>query len=276
MDEKDIIKKLESARLKELPMAAAKAHVKNALLSGAVLKQRQPVFSSFRYAALLAAVFAASVATYYVIDNMEEGRQFNKNGGVWSTYSDAQEGGNSVIWPAPSSASQNEFVMSAPGFGDTGYAVRVTGRTGNKFDLNYNYLGLVNRFSNDTSCPKCDGVNIKKYKGIMFRVKGKVPSGNILFVLPHESQECVPDRLTCKSLTGYADYEKDITNEITDKWTTVMIDFRKDLMQPYWTPAGSAVPVEKVLESVHLFKWQYKNGSGDLMELWIDDVQLYL
>ncbi len=275
MEEKDIIKKLESARLKQLPMAAAKAHVKSVLLNTAVNMERRAAPSAFRYAGVLAAVFAASVATYYVIDNMEEGRQFNKSGGVWSTYADSQEGGNSVIWPAPSSASQNQFVMSAPGFGEAGYAVRVTGRTGNKFDLNYNYLGVVNRFSNDTSCPKCAGVNIKKYKGIMFKVRGAVPSGSLYFILPYESNECISERLTCKSLTGYADYEKDITAEVAGSWTTVAIDFRKDLHQPYWTPPGVSVPVEKVLESVHLFKWQYKNGKGDLMDLWIDDVQLY-
>jgi hypothetical protein len=275
MDEKDIIKKLENARLPEMPMKAAKASARAVLLRSASGPGKKPVPAILRFAPVLAAMFAASVATYYVIDNMSEGRQFNKNGGVWSTYSDSQEGGNSVIWPAPSSASQNQFVMSRPGFGGTGYAVRVTGMTGTKPGLNYNYLGVVNRFSNDTSCPRCAGVNISRFKGIMFKVRGKITSGSLSFILPYESSECISERLTCKSLTDYADYEKDITADITDKWVTVMIDFKKDLSQPYWTPRDKTVQVEKVLDSVHLFKWQYRNGTGDLMDVWIADVQLY-
>ena len=55
----------------------------------------------------------------------------------------------------------------------------------------------------------------------------------------------------------------------------MQIDFRKDLAQPYWTPGNAKIDVERVLENIHLFKWQYKNGNGEQMELWIDDVQLY-
>ena len=42
-----------------------------------------------------------------------------------------------------------------------------------------------------------------------------------------------------------------------------------------WTPGKDRVDIEKVLESVHLFKWQYKNGNGELLDLWIGDVELY-
>ena len=30
-------------------------------------------------------------------------------------------------------------------------------------------------------------------------------------------------------MTEYADYEKEITGDMTDEWTTINIDFRKDL-----------------------------------------------
>jgi hypothetical protein len=272
MEEKDLIKKLESARLPEFRAEAAKAEVKKALFFAAPRKQ-QPAY--LKLVTAMAGMFAIAVATYYVIDNMDEGNKFNRNGGVWSTYCDVQEGGNSEIWPPAGSASANDFEMSEPGYGETGYAVKITGKSGQKLGLNYNYLGLVNRFSDESSCPTCKGTNIKKFKGIMFKVKGRITSGNLIFVLPHESNECVMDRLTCKSLTGYADYEKDITADVGAKWNTIAIDFRKDLSQPYWTAAAAKTEINKVLENVHLFKWQYKNGNGEEIELWIDEVQLY-
>lgn len=272
MEKKDLIKKLESARLPEFKVQAAKAEVKKALLAAAPQKKAP---SYIRLVTAMAGMFAIAVATYYVIDNMDEGNRFNNNGGVWSTYCDAQEGGNSEIWPPAGSASANEFEMTEPGYGGTGYAVKITGKTGDKMGLNYNYLGVVNRFSADSACPDCRGTNIKKFTGISFKLKGRITSGNLIFAIPHESNECVMERLTCRSLTGYADYEKDITADVGEKWKTVFIDFRKGLSQPYWTSSAAKTDINKVLENVHLFKWQYKNGTGEEIELWIDDVQLY-
>jgi hypothetical protein len=272
MEEKDLIYKLEKARLPEFTVSAAQAEAKKALFAAPQKKRPQ---SYLKLVTAMAGMFALAVATYYVIDTMDEGNRFNRNGGVWSTYCDAQEGGNSEIWPPAGTASANEFEMSQPGFGETGYAVMIKGKTGQKMGFNYNYLGVVNRFSSASACPACQGSNIRKYTGIMFKVKGRITSGNLTFVIPYESNECVPDRLTCKSLTGYADFERDITAEVGDRWQTVVIDFRKDLAQPYWTPGSAKSDIEKVLENIHLFKWQYKNGTGEEMELWIDDVQLY-
>ena len=179
MDENDIIKKLQEARLPEFSTEAHKAALKNVLLAAKPRVKRKFMPSYMKLIAATGMFAIAAVMTYYVIDNMNEGRNFNRNGGVWSTYSDAQEGGDSVIWPEPSSAAGNAFVMSQPGYGGSGWAVRVTGRSGTKLGLNYNYLGVVNRFSDDTSCPKCAGVNIRKYRGIMFKVRGRVPSGSL-------------------------------------------------------------------------------------------------
>ncbi len=272
MDEKEIIRMLEEARLPEFKVSAAREQAKKALFSAAKKRSKSP---SWKLVTALAGMFALAVTTYYMIDTMDEGNKFNRNGGVWSTYSDSQEGGNSVIWPPPSNRYENQFEMSAPGYGETGYAVRITGSSGIKLGQNYNYIGLVNRFSANSSCPKCQGSDISRHKGIMFKIKGRITSGQLFFILPYESSECVPDRITCKSLTGYADYEKEITFDVTDRWNTVTIDFRKDLKQPFWTPRDSIVEIENVLKSVHLFKWQYKNGGGETIEFWIDDVQLY-
>jgi len=276
MEEKDIIDKLKKARLPLFSLKATGKNVKKVIIG---VESKKEIIYIPEYLKILTAaaagLFFLTMATYYVVDNMDKGNNFNKNGGVWSTYSDEQEGGNSMVWPPPASVTGNDFIMSKPGFAGEKYAVRVTGVTGTKLGLNYNYFGVVNRFSSDSSCPKCIGVNIEKYNGIMFRIKGKITSGKLYFILPYEGSDCLPERLTCKSLTNYADYEKDITEEVKADWTMVVIDFRKDLIQPYWTPNNAVVPIDKVLENVHLFKWQFKNGDGQVVDFWIDNVRLF-
>lgn len=278
-NENEIIKFLREAKISGLKLDKNKRKLKNILMNITGRKQ-QTVMSFqmpvvFRYITAIAGFFVLAFVTYFVIDNMDDGDKFNRNGGIWSTYTDRHEGGNSVVWPNEHGYGNDEFIMSAPGFGNKGWAVRVTGRTGYKLGYNYNYLGVVVRFNSKSYCPECKGTNIRKYNGIRFKIKGNLQQGRLFFILPYESENCISERLTCDSLTEYADYEKDITDYIIDDWKTVMIDFRKDLSQPFWVKKDKIVDIEKVLETVHLFKWQYKNGNGEIMEIWIDDVELY-
>jgi len=279
-NKKEIIRILKNAKIDDLEMNDNKESTKSLLLKAAYAQKRKDVLHFqmpmvFKYIMTVAGFFALVFVTYFVIDNMDDGDKFNKNGGIWSTYSDRHQGGDSVVWPMEHGYGREEFVMSSPGFGNKGWAVRVTGRTGYKMGFNYNYLGVVVRFNSKSYCPECKGTNIRKYNGIRFKIKGNLQQGQLFFILPHESEKCVSERLTCDSLTDYADYEKDITTYVTNDWQTVMIDFRKDLSQPFWVKKEKIVNIEKVLETVHLFKWQYKNGNGQVMEIWLDDVELY-
>jgi hypothetical protein len=275
MDERDVIKKLTEAAFESPDMPAARSRLKTAIIKAS---QRKPHFLSGLMAKLVPSVFlvlAVAATTLYVIDNFNDGSKFNKNGGMWSTYSDAQEGGNSEVWPPAAGKAGNSFIMSQPGYGGTKYAARVTGRSGPAFGLNYNYLGFVVRFDANSSCPVCKGADIQKYTGIKFKIKGNLEGGKLFFILPYESSECVPDRVTCKSMTDYADYETDISSSVTADWTTVTLDFRNDLKQPYWTTKNRVFKVDDILKSVHLFKWQYTNGNGKVMDIWINDLVLF-
>jgi hypothetical protein len=256
-------------------MPSRKSALKNALINAAVKKTSAPLFTFKKISPVLIGLLAVAGAALYVVDNFDDGDKFNRNGGVWTTYSDAQEKGNSTVWPDAGHTASENFIMSQPGTGGTGYAARITGSTGDAFGLNYNYLGVVVRFDNKSSCPECRGSDIKKYNGIKFSVKGRLEGGQLYFILPYESNECIPERKTCGSLTGYADYETDITSQVHEDWSTVVINFRTDMKQPEWTPKADEVAVERVLENVHLFKWQYKNGNGKVMDLWIDDLVLF-
>jgi len=278
-DEKEIIKMITEGKIDNLKMDNNKENLKNILMNIAVKNKKTDkkiqIPLAFRYITAVAGFFVLFFITFYVVDNMDDGDKFNRNGGIWSTYSDRHQGGDSVVWPIEHGYGKDEFIMSAPGFGGKGWAVRITGRTGYKIGFNYNYLGVVVRFNSKSYCPECKGTNIRKYNGIRFKIKGNLQQGRLFFILPYESEECINERLTCASLTDYADFEKDITEYVTDEWKTVIIDFRKDLSQPFWVSKDKIFDIEKVLENVHLFKWQYKNGNGEIMDLWIDDVELY-
>ena len=278
MEEKDLIEKLNRAKLAGIKGETGKQVLKNALFKYAVSRAsvKKPDFIH-RYAAALsiAAVFAFTAVTIFVVDNMDDGDKFNKNGGVWSTYSDGHQGGNSYVWPPEFNAPGEGFIMSKPGYGNTGWAVRITGTTGNNLGYNYNYIGVVVRFDKKSQCPECQGSDISKYNGIRFKIKGNTAGGGVSFILPHESNKCVKERMTCESLTNYADYEKDITLSISGEWNEVTIVFRADLKQPDWAGRKYAADIEDVLKNVHLFKWQHKNGNGSPVEIWIDDVELF-
>jgi len=269
-----IEEKFKQAELTELKMETSKQALKARLLKAYSSRAKNTGFSWYIKAAAVAVACAFTYAAYTVIDNMDDGDRFNKNGGVWSTYSDAHQGGDSSVWPPEHATPGEGFIMSSPGYGGSGWAVKITGSTGYALGPDYNYLGVVVRFDKKSACPTCEGSDISAYKGISFRIKGDLKGGKLRFILPAESGKCDMERMTCVSRTEYADYEYEITDKVGREWQQVMISFRDDLKQPSWTPERNRVSMESVLKQVHLFKWQYKNGSGARMEIMLDDVAL--
>ncbi len=280
MDEKEIIQALERGAKKEMKSRVSGEALKRSLISAygskAGVEMRPKGFGFYFKFAAAAAVFAAFTAAmvFTIFDDMDDGDRFNKNGGIWSTYTDSHQGGDSAVWP-PETNEKVLFAMSKPGYGETGWAVRVTGKAGANLGRGYNYFGLVARFKEESACPQCRGTDISRYKGMVFRIKGDLKGGTLHLILPYESSECITERTTCKSLTGYADYYTDISDKAGQEWAAVMIDFRQDLQQPEWVPRSKRVDIDKVLKSVHLFKWQFSGADGEVMDLWIDDIQLY-
>ncbi len=271
----NIEEKIKQAELKELKLLKTKEALKAKLLSQYSKNKSNFVFSWYIKAAAVAVVCAFTYAAYTIIDNMDDGDRFNKNGGVWSTYSDKHQGGDSWVWPPEHSTPGEGFIMSSPGYGGTGWAVKIKGATGYALGPDYNYLGVVVRFDRKSACPSCVGSDISRYRGITFKIKGDLKGGKLRFILPAETNQCDIARMTCISRTDYADYEYEITDKVSGEWQNVSINFRDDLKQPVWTPEKYRVDIESVLKDVHLFKWQYKNGSGEQMEIMLDDVALF-
>ncbi|MFP4465714.1 MAG: hypothetical protein ACLFP1_01535 [Candidatus Goldiibacteriota bacterium] len=275
MEEKDFLEKIERAKLPAFPlekntMAAKKRFLAEAEKAGG--QKRRPVLRLLAAAALITA-FATT--TFYMVDNMNDGSRLNRDGGIWSTYSDYYRGGDSVVWPPEKETSAGGFVMSAPGFDEKGWAVRVTGTIGTKLNENYNYLGAVMRLKASSACPRCEGTDISGYKGVRFMMKGSLDGGVLQFVLPYESDECAQEGNTCRSMTNYADYSRDITEFAGDEWVQVVINFRQGLKQPSWAGRKYSYDIEEVLDKMHLFKWQYTGKPGSKADFWIDDVELF-
>lgn len=270
MEEKDLIKKLEKAGEHGISMPRNKAVLEVALMQEA--SKKHPL--ALRLIPVYMVIFAAAaVSVYMKVDyNNEEGK-VNDLGGIWCTYNDSYEGGNSVVWPPASTKGENSFVKSAPGSEGRGYAIRITGVAGTK--LGWDFIGVNTFLSPHATCPECAGIDLTRFTGVKFKIKGKVETGEVKFVLPHEARAVDNTRGICRTLTGYADYEADITKFITPEWKQVKLIFRKDFKQPPWAKPQDQVNIEKVLSDANLIKWQYSKGNGHRVDIWIDKLEFY-
>ena len=257
----------------DIEMPRHKALLKAALMkeAGAALKRPSILWKLVPALTLAAAV--AAVGLYMRIDYNNTDSKFNELGGIWCTYDDHYQGGTSTVWPPASTKGENNFVKSSPGSEGKGYAIRITGTAGNK--LGWDYIGVNTFLSPHSTCPECIGIDLTKFTGIKFKIKGTVEAGEVYFMLPHEAREIDKSRGICRSLTSYADYEADITKYITPQWKDVRINFRKDLKQPSWAKESDRVGIETVLSNANIIKWHYMNGQGHKVDIWIDKLEFY-
>ncbi len=273
MNEKDLIKKLKNTGKQKISMPRNEAVIKHALLDE--IEKKQFVFYKFVpvYTLIIFLIITAAIGIYMKVDYNNNPDNKNEIGGIWCTYDDRYLGGESSVWPHPPEKGENSFIKSEPGFNGKGYAVRITGVSGAK--LKEGFIG-VNTFLSDRSpCPECIGIDLTRFKGIKFKIKGKIEAGEVKFILPYEARAVDETKGICKNLTGYVDYEVDITKHITPEWKEVKIFFRKDLKQPDWVAKEKRVDIEKVLSDAKLIKWQYEKGQGYKMDLWIDDIEFF-
>jgi hypothetical protein len=222
--------------------------------------------------AILLGCFCVTTALYMIVEDNNQSGPVNNLGGVWSTFTDSILGGTSMVWPPVSTSCENLFVKSAPGYGGKGYAVRIKGTTGTGDSA---FLGVNTYLSEKASCPRCIGIDLRKYSGISFKMKGDVGKGRLLFILPHESNRSSADNSTCMTLTGYNDYQADITAKVRDEWTTVKLLFRKDFNRPIAVKPSEKVKIESVLEDEKMIKWKWSGEEKQKIDLWIDDVELF-
>jgi hypothetical protein len=273
MDEDKFIEKLNAAKLPDIRMDKNMDIIKNIIVNPP--EQGKTAAPFLRPLSVGLAAFAFVMSTVFVVlEDNNRPDPVNNLGGVWSTYDDSGNGGNSKVWPPASTNCENLFVKSSPGYNNKRYAIRITGTAGT--GTGKNYFGVNTFLSERAACPHCVGIDISKFTGIKFKIKGSVPSGELVFIIPHESREVDVSRNICRTLTNYADYECDITGRITADWKTVSINFRKDLKQPANAKPEELAGIEKVLADANAIKWHYRNASGGgRIDIWLDDLELY-
>ncbi|MBN2340997.1 MAG: hypothetical protein JXX29_18880 [Deltaproteobacteria bacterium] len=211
--------------------------------------------------------------TSYLIDNFDDSDDRNELDGIWITYDDQYDGGNSIVVPT-SYYNNGIFYSEAPGYGETGYAFHMSGTTGGVFG--WDYLGVFAATGADTICPIVQNPtqDFTQYNGIQFMAKGTtVPSG-LHFKLPYKKtgadDNCTHDVLAADSLTNYNDFEYDFGAKITDEWQLIRIPF--DEMERGSNPEG--LTIEEVLATAKELIWEYQKSNGEV-DLWIDDIAFY-
>lgn len=270
MNEKDLIKKLKNAGQQEFLIDRNKAMIKYALIEE--LEKGRDSFMKYIFVFTFI-LMTAAVSIFMGVDYNTRQGHINELGGIWCTYDDHYYGGNSIVWPPASRKGENNFIKSAPGFNEKGYAVRITGCAGTKSKKNF--IGVNTFLSSRSTCPECIGINLTRFKGIKFKIKGKIEAGEVKFIIPHEARAVDGARGICKNLTGYGDYETDITKHISSEWKEAKIYFKRDLKQPSWVTADKRIDIEKVLSDAKLIKWQYSGENGSKIDLWIDDIEFF-
>jgi hypothetical protein len=203
-----------------------------------------------------------------LIDNFEDGNDISKTGGWWYTYNDAEDGGNSKVLPSPSA---DNFKPDRSNNDNQGYAAHMHGTAGNK--LGWDYFGMGVTLSEKSGCPEgSKPVDLRKYSTLQFKIKGKIKGGRLTVIIPYTANYCKGSNPV--TLTGWEDYEAAITSFVTDKWTTVKLNLRKNFFQPRWTQKEHIIPIEKVLWQLHTIEWHYSSQDGETADIWIDDIQL--
>jgi endo-1,4-beta-xylanase len=217
-----------------------------------------------------AGVDGGGVAEILLIEDFDDGDNENALGGIWITYDDSINNGDSVVTPT-SVFEDGVFEASAPGF-DGGLAAHITGTTGNM--LGWDYLGVLTSLNADALCPEATPTDISEYDGIQFVAKGSLSNGSLVFKLPHkmdgEAGNCVTNPVSAESLTAYCDYELDFKDKLSETWSLVRIRF-EELEQPTW---GDPVPLYDVLTHAKELVWQV-NASDAEVDLWVDNVALF-
>ena len=216
---------------------------------------------------VLAAVCVATTALAdktFFIDNFDDGNGRSKQGGWWYVYDDSGKGGESKVTPSKGSFSAEKSDASQ------GNAARIQGTTGKK--LGWDFIGMGVTLSKESGCPTGKPIDLSRYKTLEFKVKGKVSGGKVTVILPYVKNEC--SGMEPESKIGWADYQAPITLKVTDNWTTVKLNLRKDFKQPVWMKPDQRVDIEEVLKNMHTLHWHFSSAAGDTLDLWVDDVLL--
>lgn len=180
--------------------------------------------------------------TAVLIDDLEDGDNFNEFGGYWFTYDDRHFGGDSKVFPVGYSV----FNPSNGGAFSSYNCARITGRVTTSYQ--YGFIGM----GTDLHRPN-DSVDIRAYNGIEFWTRGDGKKYRLKF--------------RSKVTGDYDDYGYDFV--ATKDWIRLIIDF-EDLYQEGW---GQKVSKDEALSAVISITWQIIGQPHSSIELAVDCIR---
>jgi hypothetical protein len=191
----------------------------------------------------------AGVIPGQILDDCNDNNNTNLWGGPWYTVNDTANNGVSTAWP-PATA----FVMSAPGYGGTGYAARLTGTVKHAAGYAYPDVAIGTDFGGIYSFDTCSGVR--------FRYKN---DGKAYYV-----------KIACDASipTGYNYYRFSLP--ASSSWTQISIPFSSMTQASGW---GITVDPSVFFSKTTGIQFQTDSfpaaGSQWDVDLWIDDIEIY-
>jgi hypothetical protein len=192
-------------------------------------------------------------------------------GTLWCTCSDTKENGISDVWPPPSTLVQNNFIKSSPGYGEKGYAIRFKGRAGKKDKTGT--IGVSALLGPPCRGPDCTGVNIKSYKKIRFKIKGNLTGGKLVLLIARGDSSVPPQVSACITPSTPIAVEANLTNYVGPKWRTVTLNLRNDFNMKANGDRTKETNPDNVLANARLVKWYVRDGRGDKVDIWIDELE---
>ncbi|MBP5725152.1 MAG: Ig-like domain-containing protein [Bacteroidales bacterium] len=200
-----------------------------------------------------------------ILDDCEDGNEFNNVGGIWFSFDDSpdqskacKKGTTSSITPL--SSRNNPLQMSSPGYDGTGYAVHATYKLCSNYTpynggscaewTNPAYVGIGTWVDDDET----NTMDWTGGTGVTFWYKGPACTFQIII----------------SEVTDYCFHKFDVP--ATPSWDKITVKWNQ-LSQPTW---GKAVDFSA--KHVQKLQWQFETGttgnSGASGDIWIDEVHI--
>ncbi|MCQ2959050.1 MAG: glycosyl hydrolase family 8 [Bacteroidales bacterium] len=199
-----------------------------------------------------------------ILDDCEDGNEFNNVGGIWFTFNDtpdqesaAKPGTKSSITPL--TGKENPLEMETTGFDGTGYAVHA------KYKLGSNYTPYNNGAAASWTNPAYVGIGTWVDD---VETSSMDWSGGDGVTFWYKGPKCM-FQIIISEVTDYCFHKYDVP-ECSD-WTKITVKWG-DLAQPTW---GTAIN----FSAKHVLKlqWQFSTdyeSSGASGDIWIDEVHI--
>lgn len=200
-----------------------------------------------------------------ILDDCEDGNEFNNVGGIWFTFNDEPDQtsackSGTVSTITPLSSRENPLELDSPGYDNAGYAVHATYTLGSNYTpysggscaswTNPAYVG-IGTWVDDVETNTMDWTN---GTGVTFWYKGPACSFQVII----------------EEVTDYCFHKYNVP-ECAD-WTQITVKWN-ELGQPAWGKA-----VDFTAKHVQKLQWQFETGvtgnAGASGNIWIDEVHI--